>query len=183
MQTDKTKESLTEVNKELRAILADRPVTEEELVRVQANETLSLPGSRETLNSVGSSITDLVQFRWPGDYYDTMADKIRALKTSDLDAAAKQVIHPDSIVWVVVGDRAKIESGIRELISARSASSMPMEIPFQAARQPVGEKANLASVVLRNTWLAWSPPTASCNNSFQTLRLSGCWSRNSASTW
>jgi zinc protease len=44
-----------------------------------------------------------------------MAGKIRALKTSDLDVAAKQVVHPDNIVWVVVGDRAKIESGIREL--------------------------------------------------------------------
>jgi len=115
VQTDKTKESLLEVNRELRALLSDRPVTEGELRRIQANETLSLPGSRETLNSVGSSITDLVQFRWPDDYYDTMAGKIRALTTTDLDAAAKQVIHPDSIVWVVVGDRAKIEPGIREL--------------------------------------------------------------------
>jgi zinc protease len=44
-----------------------------------------------------------------------MAGKIRALKTSDLDVAAKQVVHPDNIVWVVVGDRAKIESDIREL--------------------------------------------------------------------
>ena len=84
-------------------------------MRVQANETLSLPGSRETLNSVGSSITDLLQFRWPDDYYDTMAGKIRALKTSDLGQTAREVIHPDHIVWVVVGDRAKIESGIREL--------------------------------------------------------------------
>ena len=90
-------------------------MTEEELARIQANETLRLPGSRETLNSVGSSVRDLVQFRWPDDYYDTMAGKIRGLKTSDLDTAAKQVIHPDNIVWVVVGDRAKIESGIREL--------------------------------------------------------------------
>jgi zinc protease len=115
VQTDKTKESLAEVNKELRGILADRPVTEEELARIQANETLALPGSRETLNAVGSSIAELVQFGWPDNYYDTMAGKIRALKTSDLDAAAKQVIHPDNIVWVVVGDRAKIESGVREL--------------------------------------------------------------------
>ena len=115
VQTDKTKESLAEVNKELRAIIADRPATEEELARIQANETLRLPGSRETLDSVGSSITDLLQFRWPDDYYDTMAGKIRALKTSDLGQTAREVIHPDNIVWVVVGDRAKIESGIREL--------------------------------------------------------------------
>jgi len=115
VQTDKTKDSLAEVNKDVRAFLTNQPVTAEELAQIQANETLSLPGSRETLNSVGYSITDLIQFRWPDNYYNTLAGKIRALKTSDLDAAAKEVVHPDKLVWVVVGDRAKIEAGIREL--------------------------------------------------------------------
>ena len=31
------------------------------------------------------------------------------------EKAAQQVVHPDQLVWVVVGDRSKIESGIREL--------------------------------------------------------------------
>ena len=115
VQTDKTKESLVEMNKELRAILADRPVTSDELARTQANETLSLPGSRETLDAVGGSIAAILDSRWPDDYYDTMSGKIRALKTSDLDAAAKQVVRPDNLIWIVVGDRAKIEAGIREL--------------------------------------------------------------------
>ncbi len=115
VQTDKTKESMVEVNKELRGFLTDRPVTPEELARIQANETLSLPGSRETLDAVGNSITSMVEYRWPDDYYDTMSGRIRALKAGDLDAAAKQVIYPDHLVWVVVGDRAKIEPGIREL--------------------------------------------------------------------
>ena len=56
-----------------------------------------------------------MQFGWPDDYYDTLTGKISALTTSDLDAAARKVVHPDNLVWVVVGDRAKIESGIREL--------------------------------------------------------------------
>jgi zinc protease len=115
VQTDKTKESMVEINKELRGLLGDHPVTGEELARIQANETLSLPGSRETLDAVGSSITNVVENRWPDDYYDTMSAKIRALKSGDLDAAAKEVIQPDHLVWVVVGDRAKIEPGIREL--------------------------------------------------------------------
>jgi zinc protease len=115
VQTDKTKESLIEMNKELRAILSDRPVTPEELARTQANETLSLPGSRETLDAVGVSVTTILDSRWPDDYYNTMSGKIRALKTGDLDAAAKQVVHPDNLIWIVVGDRAKIEAGIREL--------------------------------------------------------------------
>jgi zinc protease len=115
VQTDKTKESLAEVSSDLRAFLTDKPVTAEELALIKSNETLKLPGSRETLNSVGTSVTRLIQFQWPDDYYNTMSGKIRALKTSDLDAAARQVIHPDNLVWVVVGDRAKIEAGIREL--------------------------------------------------------------------
>ncbi|HEY6337542.1 MAG TPA: pitrilysin family protein [Candidatus Sulfotelmatobacter sp.] len=115
VQTDKTKESIVEVNKEIHGIVKDRPVTAEELARVQANETLSLPGSRETIGSVGQSILDILQYGWSDDYYNTMAGKIRALKTTDLDAAANQVIHPEGMVWVVVGDRAKIEQGIKDL--------------------------------------------------------------------
>ena len=115
VQTDKTKEALVEVNKEIKGIVKDRPVTAEELTAIKANETLSLPGSRETIDSVGYSIIDQLKFGLPDDYYETMAGRISALKGSDLDDAAKQVIHPGSLVWVVVGDRAKIEPGIKEL--------------------------------------------------------------------
>jgi zinc protease len=34
---------------------------------------------------------------------------------ADLNDAAKSDIHPESLTWVVVGDRAKIEQGIRDL--------------------------------------------------------------------
>lgn len=115
VQTDKTKESLAEMNKELRGILGDHPVTAEELSKIQANETLSLPGSFETLNAVGDSINDIVQFGLPDNYYETYAGKVRALKTSDVEEGAQAIVHPDNLIWVVVGDRAKIEAGIKEL--------------------------------------------------------------------
>ena len=115
VQTDKTKESLAEMNKEFRGILGDHPLSADELVKIQANETLSLPGSRETQDSVGRSIIDLVQFGLPDDYHETYAGKVRALKTSDVEDAAKTVVHPDNLIWVIVGDRAKIEAGVKEL--------------------------------------------------------------------
>jgi zinc protease len=115
VQTDKTKESLVEMNKEFRGIVGDHPVGEEELAKIQANETLKLPGSRETLDALGQSIVDLVQFGLPDDYYDTYAGKVRTLKTSDVSEAAKEVVRPDNLIWIVVGDRAKIEAGVREL--------------------------------------------------------------------
>jgi zinc protease len=115
VQTDKTKESLEEMNKEFRGILGDHPVTADELARVQANETLSLPGSFETLDALGQSMIDIVRFGLPEDYYETYAGKVRALKTSDVEDGAKAIVHPDHLIWVVVGDRAKIEAGIKEL--------------------------------------------------------------------
>jgi len=39
----------------------------------------------------------------------------RSLSVSEVDKAAKEVVHPDQLVWVVVGDRSKVESGLREL--------------------------------------------------------------------
>jgi zinc protease len=115
VQTDKTKESMAEMNKEFRGIVGSHPISSAELEAIQANETLSLPGSRETLDAVGQSILDLVQFGLPDDYYETYAGKVRALKTSDVEDAAKVIVHPDNMVWVVVGDRTKIEAGIKEL--------------------------------------------------------------------
>ena len=115
VQTDKTKEALAEMNHEFRGIVSDRPIADAELAKIQASETLKLPGSRETLEALGQSIVDLVQFGLPDDYYETYAGKVRALQTSDVNNAAKEVVRPDNLTWIVVGDRAKIETGVREL--------------------------------------------------------------------
>ncbi len=115
VQTDKTKESLAEVANELRGLASTRPATAEELAKVQANLTLSLPGRWETNNAVGNSIEEIVRFDLPHDYYRTFASNVRALKVADVTSAATETIQPDKLIWVVVGDRAKIEAGIREL--------------------------------------------------------------------
>jgi zinc protease len=115
VQTDKTKESMVEVNKELHEIVGQRPPTAEELQKAQKTLTLRLPGSRETIDEVGFSILDLVQFGLPDDYYQTFAAKVRALRSADVTDAAHTAVHPDNVVWVVVGDRAKIEASVRDL--------------------------------------------------------------------
>jgi zinc protease len=40
---------------------------------------------------------------------------VRALTTNDLTTAGKSFLNSDRLVWVVVGDLAKVEAGIREL--------------------------------------------------------------------
>jgi zinc protease len=115
VQTDKTKEALAEVQKELRGILADRPATPEELARAKSELTLTLPGNWETMDAISGSLANIVTFGLDDRYYDTYAEKVRSQTLASVSAAAKSVIHPDNLVWVVVGDRSKVEAGIREL--------------------------------------------------------------------
>ncbi len=115
VQTDKTKESMAELSKELRGILGDRPATPEELAKVKTTETLRLPGSQETIGQVSASIEELVRNDLPDNYHETYASKVRELTLADIGKAAAEVVHPNNLVWVVVGDRAKVEAGVREL--------------------------------------------------------------------
>ena len=115
VQTDKTKESMEELNKEFRGILGDHPVGDAELKKIQANQTLKLPGSRETLEQLGQGVQDIVQFGLADDYFETYGSKVNALQLSNVNDAVKEIVHPDNLIWVVVGDRAKIESGVKEL--------------------------------------------------------------------
>jgi zinc protease len=130
VQTDKTKESMVEINKEFRGILGDHPLTQDELSKIQSNSTLSLPGSRETIEAVGQSVIDIIHYGLPDNYYETYASKVMALKTADVEDAAKTVVHPDNFTWVVIGDREKIEAGIKELgygeIKVLSADGKPL---------------------------------------------------------
>jgi len=115
VQTDKTKESMIEVDRELRGILGPKPVEADELAKAQANLTLTLPGNWETMDAVQGSLEQLVTYGLDDHYYETYAQRVRALTIPDATQAAQEAIRPDHLVWVVVGDRAKIEPGIREL--------------------------------------------------------------------
>jgi zinc protease len=114
VQTDKTKESVQELLKEMRGVGGDRPVTADELQAAQSGLTLSLPGRWETSAAVLGSLAEIVRFGFDDRYYDGYAAKVRGTSLADV-AAAAAVVQPEKLVWVIAGDRAKIEPGLREL--------------------------------------------------------------------
>ncbi|HEY8143185.1 MAG TPA: pitrilysin family protein [Kofleriaceae bacterium] len=115
VQTDKTKEALAEVIKEIDGIAGDRPISGEEFSSILRNMTLRLPGRFETLAAVESAAVDMVQLGYPEEFFSNYSANVRGLGERDLAAAAKAFIRPGEVVWLVVGDLAKIEAGLREL--------------------------------------------------------------------
>lgn len=115
VQQDKTKETMVEIKKELTDICGNRPVTEDELKKTQNSLTLQLPGQWETMNAVVGSIVSMVNYGLADDYYATYPEKIRNLQLNNITDVARRTLKPDNLVWVIVGDRKKIEDGIRGL--------------------------------------------------------------------
>jgi zinc protease len=115
VQTDKTKESMVELVKEYKNIAGEKPITEGELKDEQENVTLALPGNFETVQQLSGAYGNILQYGLPEDYYDTFTQKALALTPNAANQIAKKYIQPEHLVWVVVGDMGKVESGIREL--------------------------------------------------------------------
>jgi zinc protease len=115
VQTDKTKESLGELVKELHDIAGARPLSAEELQAAKDRQTLQLAGRWETGGSVRAALSDIATYGLPSDYYQTYESRVRALTGDDIAKVVTEFVKPDREIWLVVGDRAKIEAGIREL--------------------------------------------------------------------
>ncbi|WP_410795959.1 M16 family metallopeptidase [Parvularcula sp. LCG005] len=115
VQTDKTKESVQELVKELNEYRTTRPATEDELQRAVMNNVRSLPGAYETASSVLGSLTSSARYGRAWDYPASLTETYQSLDLDTIKAAADEVVHPDSLVWLIVGDREAIEDGLKEL--------------------------------------------------------------------
>ena len=115
VQTNKTKEAIEEVQKELRGIAKAQPVTAEELLKIQQSAVRAQAGNFETSNGVLQAMDDINRFGLADNYYDTFGPRIEALTLKDMTAAAETLLRPEQMTWVIVGDMSKVEAGIRAL--------------------------------------------------------------------
>ncbi|HPW16991.1 MAG TPA: pitrilysin family protein [Candidatus Aminicenantes bacterium] len=115
VQSDKTKETMVEIKGELEGILGKKPITRDEYANAKNSIVLGLPGRWETMGRVLGSLEEMVEYGLPDDYYQKYPGLVQKLTVADLTKAAAKTVHPDSVVWIVVGDRAQIEPKIKEL--------------------------------------------------------------------
>ena len=115
VQGDKTAETVAEILSELKGMLGARPATVEELEKVKQQQIFELPGSHETMNAVGNLFGDLLQLGLPLNFYDSYVSRVSALTTAGIEAAAKSLLNPANMIWMVVGDRAAVEPALRAL--------------------------------------------------------------------
>ncbi len=115
VQTDATRGALVELRKELTDVVGRKPPTATELNTVRTNTLLGMSSRWETAGAVLGSLQDIHLYDLPSDYWDKYADTYRAVTPAEVEGMAKTIIPNQNHVWVIVGDRAKIEKDVRAL--------------------------------------------------------------------
>ena len=55
-------------------------------------------------------VAKIETYKRPDTYYETLPLRYKTMTPTDLDAAARSMIDPSRLVWVVVGDAAKVRA-------------------------------------------------------------------------
>jgi zinc protease len=113
VQTDKTAAALSEFFKELEGIR--QPVPADELSRAKNYVSLRYPAGFETVGELAEKLEEKAVFSLPDDFFTSYMDRVAKVTAADVARATAQWIDPRSVVVVVVGDRKKIEAGIKAL--------------------------------------------------------------------
>lgn len=93
----------------------DNPPTDEELKMAKDASIRSLPGQFETSAATAGALHSIFLYDRPLDYYSTLPAKYEAVTSADVARVAKQYIHPDNMLILVVGDRATVEPQMKEV--------------------------------------------------------------------
>jgi zinc protease len=128
VQTDKTGPTIAAMRADMAAFLGPKPLTDGELRRTVEKSIRELPGGFETGSALLEGMQRNDMLKRPDDYYAHIADKYRALTVQQLNAVAQAQIRPDDLVWVVVGDAAKVKPQLDTL-----------GLPVEVAKAPGGQ--------------------------------------------
>jgi zinc protease len=113
VQTEVTDKALTEFFKELNAIR--EPISAEEISRGKNLVALSYPGNFQTVADIASQIEEIINYNLSPDYFNKYVTSIFNVKGEEVGSVAKKYVVPDQMIVIVVGDKAKVEEGIKAL--------------------------------------------------------------------
>jgi predicted Zn-dependent peptidase len=115
VQTDKTAESAAELLREAKDVIGPKPLTDEEIEKIKLGDVRSMPGEYQTTGAVLGAMSGIVIYDRPDDYVQTLKPRIEAQTDAAVQSAAVEIVKPDALTWVIVGDLKKIEKPVRAL--------------------------------------------------------------------
>jgi zinc protease len=114
VRTDVTAPATTEIFNELRR-MRDTQMSADEMKLSKDSITRSMPGRFERGTDAAGTFAELFTYDLPLDYFSKLPEAVDAVSPGQAQAMAQKYIHPDKIVVLAVGDKAKIEDEMKKL--------------------------------------------------------------------
>src|SRR5262249_49444139 len=114
VQTNKTKESVVEFDKEPKGMIG-RPIAEKEFSDSRSRKTRGYAQQFETIGRIGQQVADLWVDGLPMTELQKEYDETAKVTLSATQAAAQKWAVPAKASFVLVGDYAKIGPGLKEI--------------------------------------------------------------------
>jgi zinc protease len=115
VQTDKTKESLVEFDRELKDLAGPRPISEKEFADAKSTRTRGYAQGFESLGRIAQQVYGLWSLGVPLAELQREYEGARGVTLEAARAAAVRHAVPAKAAYVLVGDRAKVEEGVASL--------------------------------------------------------------------
>ncbi len=114
IRTDATAPAISETFKEIRRMI-DTTMKPEELSLAKDSQARSLPGMFETSGGTAGALSEIFTYNLARDYFEKLPERLNAVTAEDAESVAKKYLHPDQMILICVGDRAKIEPELVKL--------------------------------------------------------------------
>ena len=115
VQTDKTKESAAEFVTELKNLAGAKPITETELTAARLTKIRGYAQQFESLNRVSGQVINLWALGMPMMELQREPESLLGASLAAVNAAASKYAAPAGTTFLLVGDRSKIEAGLKDL--------------------------------------------------------------------
>jgi zinc protease len=130
--SDVTVPALTEIMAEVRDVVGDEPLTDEEVAVFKDNLTGSFVGGFETPSDLLGTLAGLWVDALPASRLEAYVGSVSAITPDAARAALARHLRPDEVAWLVVGDAAAHAEGLSALglpVIRLDRDGRPLETP------------------------------------------------------
>jgi zinc protease len=114
VQPQLASETIAAIRGHLEGVKGRSPISADELKLAQDMLTLSLPLEWETDEGIANAIAKLVRRGLPDGAIEGYVTGVRAVTQQQVEAAAQQLLNPAAMVWLIIGDRSKLEPQLKK---------------------------------------------------------------------
>jgi zinc protease len=107
-------DAIAAIKGHLEGIKGSKPISPDELRLAKDTLTLSLPLNWESDDGIANAMSEAIRRGVPDGSLEKYVADVRAVSSAQVEQAAQRILRPDAMIWVVIGDKSKIEPQLKK---------------------------------------------------------------------